>query len=176
MLSDGLVGPRNLSGRALLGLDSLSVVENVGACCCGHMSPGRRATPSPTQWQAKQRPPTTCPGSCPRLGCLPSGLCACVSPPPPDWAAGVVKGVTGAGSASGQTHTGEGLATDVGPQVSGEACRRGKQCSLEAQVCASWSPGRDQKTQTHQRIPEVVLDVNPITLHFNQEGSSRATD
>ena len=31
------------------------------------------------------RPPATCPGRCPGLGCLPSGLCACASPPPLDW-------------------------------------------------------------------------------------------
>ena len=106
------------------------VVENVGACCCGHLSLGAGAAPSPTQWQAKRRPPTTCPGSCPRLGCLPSGLCACVSPPPPDWGGWCCQRGHRAGSASGEHTLGEGLATRVGPQVSGEACRRGKQCSL----------------------------------------------
>ena len=43
-------------------------------------------------------------------------------------AAGVVKGVTGQDLPVVEHTLGEGLAARVGPQVSGEACRRGKQC------------------------------------------------
>lgn len=66
-------------------------------------------------------------------------------------AAGVVKGVTGQDLPVVEHTLGEGLAARVGPQVSSEACRRGKQCSMGNPVCASRSPGQDQK---HRLTPE----------------------
>ena len=125
------MGPRNLSGRALLGLDSLEVLWRmwglVAVVTCPWAQGPRQVPPSGRLsggrlqlvqevvqgWDAFLQAFA--------LACLRHHLTG---------AAGVVKGVTGQDLPVVEHTLGEGLATRVGPQVSGEACRRGKQCSL----------------------------------------------
>lgn len=123
MLSDGMKwAPETCHAECYPGLDSLKVCRGeCGGLLLWLPVPGRGGCADATRWLAAWRLPATCLGSCPGLGCLPSGICACVSPPPLDWAGWCLKGSPGRICLCWVTHWGKAWPPRVGPQVSSKA-------------------------------------------------------
>ena len=126
-------------------------MENVGACCCGHCPWARGPRQVPPDGRLSRGRLQLVQEVVQGRDAFFQALALARLRHHLTGAAGVVKGVTGQDLPVVEHTLGEGLAARVGPQVSSEACRRGKQCSLGSSGVCLTVPWLRPETQTHTR-------------------------
>ena len=92
-------------------------------------------------------------------------------------AAGVVKGVTGRICQWSNTHWGKAWPPVLDLRSAVKPAEGANSAQWETQYVPHGPLAKTRNTDSHQRIPEVMLEVNPVTLHFTQRfPPTRATD